>query len=259
MFRYTGVAPRLPPSIYVVSHTRDGDSQVTFTRVGKGVRSAGALAVVFALLLLCASVAHSAGDPADFDTDCFREQKPCGDPVVLHEATLFDGPLEIIGYSSRFGPCLVFDHKREGSQSTTCGPPSRVGNKRAIAMQGLTVLGRKNARLTDVNGYANPATASAQIQFERGGETRTRGMTVVQVQGELQEQLRLARPVSMFFGTMRGCVPARSMRFTAFDAGGDQLGRSERAVNFGCGVFKHGGGGIILGPRKDSLQRIAPR
>jgi len=210
-------------------------------------------------LLLCASAASSAADPPDFGTHCFKEVRPCGDPVVLYETTLFDGPLEVIGFSSKYGPCFSFHHERESSGSTGCGPAPTLSERQPIEMRSWSVLGRKDARLTDVNGYADASVASAQIQFERHHETKTRGLTVIQVAGKLQRQLRLDEPVSLFFGTMRGCVAAKSMRFTAFDAAGEQIGRPQGTVPFGCGRLNHGGGGgIIIGGREHSFQRLSP-
>jgi hypothetical protein len=197
---------------------------------------------VLALLVSTAGAVAGIGDkPTGSRIKCDRFIEPCSQRVVLAEGDLFDGPFELIGFTSKYGLCMGFDHFRESGWSLSCGP-ARPGARNHVAQKSLSVLKGRVGTLTDITGLVDPAAAQVRIDLERLGHARQRVVPVAPIAGELQQKLELRRPTAVFSTTWRKCIPSRSMRFTALDAAGAPIGDTEAGFDIGCAGFNDGRG-----------------
>jgi hypothetical protein len=186
---------------------------------------AGIAAAVTTLVVAAgAQAAAEVGGPPTLDLKrCFREIRPCGDPIVIGVGRDFVGPIEIIAFTSRLGLCIEVDIVREGGAGS-CPGDIRPPEGKAISANGVSVsFGR--LRYTQVEGSVSPNTAVVRVRFRRKGEIRVARGVVAQVTGELQQRLEEEAPFGVYEATIRGCVPTKRIRLAALDATGNVLDR----------------------------------
>jgi hypothetical protein len=151
--------------------------------------------------------------------------------VVIGARSAFNGPVELVAYNSRSGTCLDVDHPAAEISGGFCGPPLRPDPGTSIALAGWSFLSPGPAPdFTDYIGSVSVGTAHVSVRYRRNGERRQRNALVATVDEELAEQLGDDRPFAVFVATLRGCVPARTVRLTAFGATGSELGTERERV-----------------------------
>jgi hypothetical protein len=156
---------------------------------------------------------------------------PCTEPVVIGARSAFNGPVELVAYNSRSGTCLDVDHPAAEISGGFCGLPLRPDSGKSIALAGWSFLSPGPAPdFTDYIGPVSVGTARVSVRYRRNGERRKRNALVTTVDAELAAKLGEDEPFAVFVATLRGCVPTRRVRLTAFDVTGTELGTERERV-----------------------------
>jgi hypothetical protein len=165
------------------------------------------------------------GDPPTLDLKrCFKDIRPCGDPVVIGVGRHFNGPVELIAFQSRPGLCIEIDILREGGGGTCPGAIHPPEGQALSTSGGSVSFGR--SKYTQIEGAVTPGAAAIRVRYRRKGEIRETNAVLAQVAGELQQRLGEEAPFGVFEATVRGCVPIERFRLAALDTSGVVLGRT---------------------------------
>jgi len=196
------------------------------------------VATLFAMVavgsLVPSAAALAPGDPPTFDFPrCFREIRPCGDPIVLGETHNFTGRLEVVGMSSGIGPCVSFETIREGFAYGTCGSKLRPRRNDVATIDGVGFSGPPGA-YTQISGYLEDAVTRLEARWRRNGEPKQTGAGIVHVDAGGADAIGAETEFSAFELTIRGCIPVKRMRLLSFDSSGALMGRDrmKRVFNF---------------------------
>jgi hypothetical protein len=192
------------------------------------VRLRGAVSAGLAGATLAAGLADArseiGGPPTNDLPRCFRELRPCSDPVVIGKAKHEIARVELVGYQSRFGLCIDVDILRIGG-SGICGVEPLPTDGSAMEIHCCSVRRDPRLTFTMARGYLRPDVARIRVTYRRNGKQKRRRGGVAQVEGDLLEAVKEEEPFGVAEALLRGCVTNRRLRFTAFDGHGRVLER----------------------------------
>jgi hypothetical protein len=196
-----------------------------------------------AVLLALASVTSTAdafaaaeigGPPTNDFNRCYRDLRPCGDPLVIGTGHRFFGSVEIIAMQSRLGLCLEVDVVDEGG-SSTCPGEVRPRDQKAVEMTMSSFASGRGESYTELIGPVVPEAAAVRVRYRRAGNPRAVDAILARVDGELQQRLEEPEPFAIFEAGVRGCLLDKRFRLAALDPAGAVIGRDRVRPGFGLG------------------------
>ncbi len=188
------------------------------------------LTLVASLSAGAMAMAAVGGEPTVHFNRCDRDLRPCSDPIILGESEDFDGRAEFIGHSSSSGLCLWLDTIRARSASGYgwCGDSPLPPEGEAIWAGSYGTETFYGHRITKVDAALVPEVAAVEVTYRRNGLHKAKDAAVFQVDDGLLDAIDEPEPFGFAELPVRGCIPGRSFRMTAFDSDGDVLGVADR-------------------------------
>ena len=208
----------------------------------RGSARAAAIVLLGLLLLLVAGFGAASGsggdqppgevgDPPTSDLParfrCFKELKPCSDPVIIAAGAHPSGVVELIGFQWKHGFCFERDMfaKDYSSGSIGCSEGSPLPSRgAAVVVTGAGGTSSRSERTTDISGFVRPDVAAVRIRYRLRGRTRPAGVIFNQVDGDLLQLVGGSEPFGVFETTVNGCVEPNRFRVVAYGIDGAMLG-----------------------------------
>jgi hypothetical protein len=154
---------------------------------------------------------------------------------VIGVGRAYDGWVEIDAYGwrppadspgERHQVCVLVETKTE-SLGTFGSCFGSGGLFKPIAIESAPqIVSPKSLRSSIVAGSLAPDVARVEVSVRRpsGGKAERIPVTMGQVSGSLMRELHQETPFGYFFAKVRGVVPLKDIRATAFDAQGHKVG-----------------------------------
>jgi hypothetical protein len=168
--------------------------------------------------------AEIGGPPTnDFDR-CDSYSKPCGEPLVLAEGWLANGPREVVGLDSRIGTCLFFESLSPQFGFGTCD--ESVNPKPAEPLR-IELISRSHlpgeGATTGIGGVLRPDVAAVRVRYPRHGKRHVVEAITNQLDPGLAKAVGGNGRFGVFDFACRGKVRFGRFRVQAYDADGRLL------------------------------------